>query len=210
MIDSLILDVDGTLWDSTPIVAGAWSRAAHECGFPDYEVTADLLRQLFGRTMEVIAQHMFPEETKEKRTEIMDLCCIYEHEALVQDECRICFPGVIETIRTISRSMPVFIVSNCQSGYIELFLEKTGLGDCVTDIECYGNTGKNKGENIRLLAERNHLEHPVYLGDTQGDADASKEAGVQFVFASYGFGHPEQFDASIAKFDELPALLQKL
>ena len=25
--DGIILDVDGTLWDSTPIVAGAWTRA---------------------------------------------------------------------------------------------------------------------------------------------------------------------------------------
>jgi phosphoglycolate phosphatase len=140
----------------------------------------------------------------------MDLCCIYEHEALVRDECRICFPGVIETIRTLSKRLPVFIVSNCQSGYIELFLEKTGLGDCVTDIECYGNTGKSKGENIRLLADRNHLTHPVYLGDTQGDSEASKEAGVPFIFAAYGFGAPEQFDASIARFEELPGLLKNL
>lgn len=95
------------------------------------------------------------------------------------------------------------IVSNCQSGYIELFLRKTGLEPYITDTECYGDTGKNKDENIRLVVERNSLKHPVYVGDTQGDCDAAAKAGVPFVFASYGFGQADHADAVIASFDEL-------
>lgn len=206
-IDSIILDVDGTLWDSTPIVAGAWSRAAHECGLPDCVVTPDTLKGLFGRTMTVIAENMFPDESPERRQEIMKRCCRYEHEALEQNECRICYPGVIDTIQKLSKKMPVFIVSNCQSGYIELFLRKTGLGPFVTDIECFGNNGKIKSENIRLLAERNHLKHPVYVGDTQGDCDASAEAGIPFIYAEYGFGQASHSDAAIREFSELLILL---
>lgn len=205
--DSVILDVDGTLWDSTSIVAGAWNRAARECGLVDCTIMPDTLRGLFGRTMAVIAENLFPDEALQKREEIMERCCRYEQEALEQDECRICYPGVIETVRELSEILPVFIVSNCQSGYIELFLEKTGLGPFVTDIECYGNNKKSKGENIRLLAERNHLQRPVYVGDTQGDCDASAEAGVPFIFAEYGFGQADRRDGSVKEFGELLSLV---
>ena len=39
--DALILDVDGTLWDSTPIVARAWQAAVSDSGLSDYVVTPD-------------------------------------------------------------------------------------------------------------------------------------------------------------------------
>lgn len=206
-IDGIILDVDGTLWDSTPIVADSWNRAARECGLSDYAVTPDTLKGLFGKTMAVIAENMFPDEKPGRRQEIMELCCRYEQEALEQDECKICYPGVVETIRQLAQKAPVFIVSNCQSGYIELFLEKTGLGPCVTDLECFGNNGRTKGENIRLVAERNCLNHPVYVGDTQGDCDAACEAGVPFIHAEYGFGRADRCDAAVREFPQLLPLL---
>ena len=201
--DGIILDVDGTLWDSTPIVAKAWTKAVREGGCTEMTVTADMLKQLFGRTMKVIADLLLPQVEEKKRYEIMDVCCVYEHEELERDECRICYPKVISTVQELSRKVTVCIVSNCQAGYIELFLEKTGLGPYVKDIECYGNTGMNKAENIRLVVERNGLKKPVYVGDTQGDLDASREAGIPFLFASYGFGNPDSADGVLKSFDEL-------
>ena len=53
--DGIIFDVDGTLCDSTPIVAEAWTQAVLECGIKDRIVTAGELKQLFGKTMSVIA-----------------------------------------------------------------------------------------------------------------------------------------------------------
>lgn len=206
-IDGIILDVDGTLWDSTGIVAGAWTRAVRDCGHPGVTVTAEQLKGLFGLTMDVIAQRLLPQLTVQEQKQVMDLCCVYEHQALMEDECRICYPGVISTVKELSEFVPLFIVSNCQSGYIELFLQKTGLGPYVSDIECFGNTGNGKAENIRLVTERNHLLRPVYVGDTQGDCDASGAAGVPFVYAAYGFGRPDHRDYEIREFSELRGLL---
>lgn len=206
-IDGLILDVDGTLWDSTEIVAKAWTKAVRENGCKDLTVTADMLKQLFGKTMNVIADLLLPELPKQERYHIMDVCCKYEHKALEEDECRICYSGVVDTIQKVSKKLPIFIVSNCQSGYIELFLEKTGVSSYIKDTECFGNTGKKKGENILLLMERNHLKHPVYVGDTQGDREASNEADIPFIFASYGFGDVEDKDGQIDAFSELLGLI---
>ena len=206
-IDSMILDVDGTLWDSTGIVAGAWTQAVRECGHTDVTVTVDMLKGLFGLTMAAIAARLLPQLSEEEQGRVMDLCCVYEQQALESDECRICYPGVKDTIREMSKSVRLFIVSNCQSGYIELSLEQTGLGPYITDIECYGNTGKGKADNIRLVVERNGLSSPVYVGDTQGDCDAAAQAGVPFVFAEYGFGQADRWDRKIGAFAELEELL---
>ncbi len=206
--DSIILDVDGTLWDSTPVVAKAWTSALHAAGCTDMTMTADRLKQLFGKTMKVIADQMLPQMDEKTRYHIMDICCEYEHQWLENNEEDICYPGVARTIQELSRKFFVCIVSNCQAGYIELFLKKTGLAPYIRDFECYGNTGRNKGDNIRLLIGRNHFRHPVYVGDTQGDFEASKDAGVPFVFASYGFGNAEGADAVIKEFGELSSVLE--
>ncbi len=205
-IDGIILDVDGTLWDSTGIVAGAWTRAVRENGFPKLTVTADMLKRLFGKTMENIAAELLPQADLSTRTKVMEDCYIYEDEALARDPCRICYPGVRETMRELSARIPLFIVSNCQSGYIELFLQKTDLGDCVKDFACFGDTRKEKDETMRMVAKRNKLLSPAYVGDTQGDCNSARKAGIPFVFAAYGFGEADSYDLRISCFAELKSL----
>ena len=47
------------------------------------------------------------------------------------------------------------------------------------------------------------MKNPVYVGDTQGDADAAKAANVPFIYAKYGFGDVEEFEDKIESFEEL-------
>ena len=204
MIDAIILDVDGTLWNSTEVVAQAWTRDARECGFSEMTIEAAQLQKLFGKTMDAIGDALFPEATKELRKAVIDKCCVYEHEALEANERDITYPGVVETIR--QATLPVAIVSNCQSGYIELFMKKTDTEADIIDTECFGNTGEGKAANLRRIIERNGWEHPIYVGDTAGDLEACREAGVPFVFASYGFGDVDPRDA-VAVIDSFTEVL---
>ena len=95
------------------------------------------------------------------------------------------------------------IVSNCQDGYIEAFFKAHDTRKYFTDWESFGRTGLLKAENIRLVVERNHLKAPVYVGDVQGDADASHKAGVPIVRAAYGFGEIRDAEAKVETFAEL-------
>ena len=149
--DSIIFDVDGTLWDSTPIVADAWNEAVADNPHIALHFTAQDLKQLFGRPLPDIADLAFPSLPQQERYALIDDCCRREHTALYTNNRNLLFPGVADTIRSLSRIYPLFIVSNCQSGYIELFLEKSGLASCITDMECPVNTGFGKGKNIRLV-----------------------------------------------------------
>ena len=101
------------------------------------------------------------------------------------------------------------IVSNCQEGYIEAFLAYHGLEKYFDDTENFGHTGHGKGDNIRLVVNRNRLEQAAYLGDTQGDWEAAREAGIPFIHAAYGFGTVPAGTPAIRSIQELPALLDR-
>jgi phosphoglycolate phosphatase len=206
-LKNIIFDVDGTLWDTTEVVAVAWNRAISEVGGTNTVITSSVLKREFGKPMDVIANNLFPDASERERELMLQKCCQYEHEALRENKEDLLFPGVKETIRKLSEKCTLFIVSNCQSGYIELFMEKAGIESYIKDHECFGDTGRSKGENIKLIIERNNLDDVVYVGDTQGDYEATVFAGVPFVFAKYGFGNPLNCYLAISEIKELLDLL---
>ena len=70
--------------------------------------------------------------------------------------------------------------------------------------------GLPKADNIALVAERNGLRRPLYIGDTQGDYDAASKAGVPFLHAAYGFGRIDRPVPSVATFGDLPDAIRRL
>ena len=207
--DGIILDIDGTIWNTTEIVARGWNKAIQST-FPEVPlVSAKILQGQFGKTMTVIAQNLFPMLSDSDKKILLDKCCFEEQKALSENTENITYPNVVQTIKELSTQLPLFIVSNCQSGYIEVVLEKNKIESFITDSECFGNNGKNKDENIRLIVERNNLKAPVYVGDTQGDYEACQKAGVPFIWASYGFGKPDDnnYFAKVSDFSEIIKLI---
>ena len=206
MFDGIIFDVDGTLWDSTPVVEEAWNQAFIDNGIDDIRVDADRLKGLFGLPMDDIIDDLMPNYPVDFRREFGPKCFQYEEEFL-KKKPGIQYPGLEKTLSELSKKYPLFIVSNCQAGYIELFCEKTGLGKYITDHCCPGDTGLLKADNIKLIAKNNNLKNPVYVGDTQMDANACEAAGVKMIFASYGFGKVKEPDYTIRSFEELLDIL---
>ena len=201
--ENIIFDVDGTLWDTTKTVADSWNYAVETLGYPSAGITGEQLKNEFGKTMDVIAEDLFPHLPVSERDVLMEACCRWEDEFLERLDIPPLYPDVRETVAALAGTHRLFIVSNCQSGYIEAFLKNTGLGQYFADYTCPGDTGKLKGENIRIIMERNGIKEAVYVGDTQGDANACKEAGIPMIFAAYGFGQVEEEHVAIQSFGEL-------
>lgn len=190
MKQGIIFDMDGTLWDSAENVAKSWNLAIQEYeknAGKKAELTAADIHGVMGKTMDVIADILFAEMDRERRMELLELCCERENEYL-REHGGILYPDLEKTLVKLKEKYPLYIVSNCQKGYIEAFLDYYRLWDYFEDIECYGNNLLQKGDNIRLVVRRNQLDEAVYVGDIQGDYDASREAGVKFIHAAYGFG----------------------
>lgn len=187
MVDGIIFDVDGTIWDSTPVVEDAWNEAFRAAGY-NVEVTAKRLQGLFGLPMDDIIKDIIPEATEQERLRFAPFCFKAEHD-YIAERGGVVYDGIEDMLKILSEKYPLFIVSNCQAGYIELMLEKTGFGKYFKDHLCPGDTDLLKADNIKLICERNAIKNPVYVGDTQMDANACKEAEVPIVFAAYGFGN---------------------
>ena len=210
---NIIFDIDGTLWDTTSWVAKAWQKAADEKVPESGLITGEILKGQFGKPMDVIARNLFPHVTDpDELDSIMDICCIYESdilESLTEENVdSIVFDGVRDTLKELSEKHSLYIVSNCQIGYIELFMRKTGTTDLFRDHLCFGQTLTDKGTTILTLMERNGMrkEDTVYVGDTLGDLESTRKAGLPFIFAAYGFGESIDPDYTVNEFRELISL----
>lgn len=204
--DGILFDLDGTLWDAVAGICVSWNQAAKNFGL-DRRFTVEQLHGCMGLQMDRIAQKLFPELNADQKAAILKELCRVEEEYLSQHGGKL-YPKVEETLAALAAKLPLFIVSNCQDGYIQCFLKVHGLGKYFKDFESFGATGLSKGENNRLVARRNGLKNPVYVGDTQGDAQAARAAGIPFIFASYGFGEVPEKEAQIDAFEELLPLIE--
>ena len=78
-IDSLIFDLDGTLWDSSEGIVATWALVLEHYPEIHKKVTAEELASNFGLPLDQIARNMFPEQTEALRMRLMDECCEQEN-----------------------------------------------------------------------------------------------------------------------------------
>lgn len=209
MLEAVLFDLDGTLWSSSPEICIAWNRVLDR--HPELKrgsITEQELASCFGLPMTEIARKLFPELLEENKQALMDECCIEENEYLSVHGGTL-FPQLEETLARLKEKYQLYIVSNCQSGYIECFIKAHRLEKYFDDIECWGNNKLPKGENNKLIMQRNGITRAVYVGDTSGDEESARVAGIPFIFAAYGFGEAIAPDETIYAFAELPEILQK-
>ena len=201
--ESLIFDIDGTLWDSRALVAEGYNIQLKAENLEHLCVTAEDLKPLFGKVMTEIADVILATIPETQRYDLMERCMATENRYLEENPCRIGYPGVQETVAKLSETYRLFIVSNSQCGYPELCIEKLGLAPYIRGHLCFGDTGTSKGKTIRRLMEIHGIENCAYIGDTQGDYEATVEADVPFIWCTYGFGTPDGFASKVDRFEEL-------
>ena len=207
---SLIFDIDGTLWDCRAVVAEGYNAQLKDEGYDHLCVDAETLKHQFGKTMDAIADALFQEIQPPERYALLERCIEREDKHLAETQCDMGYAGVKQTLEGLHESYRLFIVSNGQAGYPQLCMEKLGIGHLIEDHLCFGDTGTEKGETILTLMRRNNITDAVYIGDTQGDYEATLVAGIPFIFCAYGFGDPKGYAAKLEDIRQLPQLLQTL
>ena len=201
-VDSLIFDMDGTLWDAMKSYAEVWNVAFRELGLA-ITVDESVLKQAIGSTIDDIlvmlskryGLNIQPKQFLARVDEIED-----ELLPMIGGEP---YPGMQEGMGKLSERYKIFLLSNCGANGLPNFMQFTGIGDYVCDYLSYGMREQSKADNLAYLCERHGLKNPVYVGDTQSDCNQAHKAGIPFVYASYGFDDCADYDMRIDSFSEL-------
>ncbi len=206
----LIFDLDGTLWDSAEEVAESWNIVFRKV-IPDFvSLTGDDIHRVMGMTMREIRDALQVTLPEEKKDAVFQECTVFEVEYLREHPGR-AYPDLRPVMeQLLGQGYRLAIVSNCQLGYISAFLDGCAVNDLFQDQEEWEHTGLTKGENIRLVMDRNGFDRAIYIGDTGKDEEAARAAGIPFIHAAYGFGAAEQPVGVIHSLAELPALVAAL
>lgn len=191
-LDGLIFDLDGTLWDATVSTATAWNIALAEVG-SEKRVTADDIRSVAGKPFDECVDILFPGILQQYR-DLNTLLDTYEMKYVAMHG-GVLYDGVRDGIQNLAQRHQLFIVSNCDTWYLNLFFDQTDLRTKFTGFDCNGMSGIGKEQMLRNLQKNFSMKNLVYVGDTVGDEQSANLAGVPFMHASYGFGtavHPVQ------------------
>lgn len=208
---NLIFDLDGTLWDSRATIIKIWNEVLGRHQLIQRELKPEDMNQYMGLLAHDIIKDIIPGISDLQAQELLSEI-VAEENKILHIQGGILYEGVEETLKSLVNTHSLFIVSNCQDGYIESFLDYYQFNDLFVDFESHGRTQKSKSENIQLLMERNDLtiEDSIYIGDTQTDHDSAQENGLPFIFCKYGFGKltDSLYEPSILTFSDLSGIIK--
>lgn len=207
----LILDFDGTLFDTTsilyPVVVEVFDRL-REAGVGREPPTPDEMAALIGYTSHEYWSRLLDGCGEEVVTRAVELEAEIEHALLGRGAGRL-YDGVAETLRELKRrGCSLNIVSAGSMDYLQRATEATGIRDLFDSFQ----SGADKIRLVGgLLANLTGL--PVMIGDRWRDIEAGQANSITTIACVYGFGTRGELkgaDFQASRFSEVPALLESL
>jgi phosphoglycolate phosphatase len=202
--DAIIFDIDGTLWNATMASEIGLNNGLQELG-SDNRVTKKDIESVTGKPYVDFVKELVPEDYEKHSGKLVEFLDKFETKA-VKEHGGDFYPGVIDGIRKLARKYRIFLLSNCQTWYLKVFLEALDLNDVIEGYDCNGMSNLPKSDMMRNMREKYSLQNPVYIGDTNGDFQATQIANMQFVYVTYGMGH---VDGECEKFDTFDEVVNR-
>ena len=199
--DSLIFDMDGTLWDNVDTYVISWNIALQKTGH-NKQLKRDDILGLMGKEAEVMLKTLLPDESKAQHNALFEKITA-AYQSLVPTMNPSIYTGVNEGLEKLSAKYKLFMLSNCEKDGLVNFMNHTKTRHLFTDYMEHGMNLKPKSYNLKLLIDKHNLNNPFYVGDTDSDSKSSQLAGVPFVYLTYGFGTTDNY---YLKFDSFPDL----
>jgi len=199
--DSLIFDMDGTLWDAVETYTLSWNLffERHQM---DKRLKKIELDALMGLEESQFLEKVLPGFSKTDRTDRYKEVVQIQYDLIDKIGGNI-YKGVLEYLPQLRKRYRLFIISNCPEHTIEHFMKFAGIDNLIIDSISHGQNYKPKHENIRILIDKHHLKAPVYIGDTASDREQSAKANLPFIFVNYGFGQCDSYHKRFNSFTEL-------
>jgi phosphoglycolate phosphatase len=216
----VVLDYDGTLFDTRPAIVHCIQRTFAEAGWPlpDLDAVAATVKTGIPLHDTLIA---LEQRLEGDRTTLEGMVGVYRKIYLAEAAPFLKpYLGVSETLQKLNADgIKSLVISNKGSAAIHKSLDESGLGSFVDRV--FGdepNLPKKPDPAIltgHILPRYPDLrqDHILIVGDTETDILFAKAAGVASCWASYGYGEPERCrelkpDHVITTIEQLPALVR--
>lgn len=207
---AVIFDLDGTLADNRKLVWKSWNAILHALTGNPRTFSLEEVKSAMGLPMDEIVKRLFlPRFGEGQGRAYGEKAMLYEVDYIAEKGAHP-IRGVLGMLRRLHGKYRLYIVSNCQKGYIEAFLSSTGTAPFFEGHVSWGESPRPKGENILLLLKKEGIARALYVGDTSLDQEAASFAGIPFVHASYGFGKVEDALHKASRPSEIPSLVREV
>jgi N-acetyl-D-muramate 6-phosphate phosphatase len=188
-IGAVLFDLDGTLIDSAPDLAGAGNEMRTARGLPALPLAH--FRPMVGsgaRGMLRLALEVGPEapDFAALRDEFLS-----RYEGRMTRETRV-FPHVEPVLDALkSHALPWAIVTNKATRFSEPLVHALGLHERARTLVCGDTTPHSKPHPAPLLEAARRMDVPaarcVYVGDDLRDVQAGRAAGMLTVAVGWGY-----------------------
>ena len=200
----VIFDLDGTLWDVADTTTESANEISKKYGLPP--ISRETVCNTFGLAREGSARLFFPDLPLEQSMKLIDEVILTNIDKLFVKGGHT-YPGLIDALKVLCRKYKLFIVSNSPyRRYVKSFVYSSNTAEFFTDYFSAGELGLTKSDTIKKVIKDNRLLHAIYVGDTELDYLSSVDAGINFVYADYGFGTVSNPQYSISSLYELNLL----
>ena len=208
MKNSVIFDLDGTLWE---VIESTYKSANIIANKYDLkEISKDTICKVFGLNKEESAKLYFPYMELNESTKLIDEIAIINIENLKNNGGNV-YPNVKEVLNKLVDKYDLYIVSNtAEIEYIRAFLKSSDTKECFKNYIAASSLNISKADAIKKVIDDNKVEKAVYIGDTRIDLEAAYANNIPFVHAKYGFGENLNTDYSINEIKELLGVLKKI
>ena len=207
--DSIIFDLDGTLWDACEASATGLNNALIERNIAYENITADTIRSVCGLPFDECLDEIFGKNGSVDYKSISPIFSEEEQKAIESLGGKL-FDYVYEGLETLSIHYKLFLISNCQSWYLKSFWKQHNVKKFFIGCDCFGDSKVSKTEMIKIMKDQYHLNNPIYIGDTKGDLDSTLKAKIAFGYAAYGFGEINTSNLSFSNFEKLTDFFIKI
>ena len=206
----LIFDLDGTLFQTELVTLAAVRLTFEEYGLP---VPNDMdVRAFIGKPMYEFMKWIRSICPPDIASAVADATDRKEIE-LVTENGEL-FPGVRDALQRLRSTVgQMALCSNGGSEYVSNVLDSQEIGTYFDAVSFRRSAGDGKVRRVGELLGMLKGRPGIVIGDRRDDIEAAHGNGLLAIGATYGYGSPEELvaaDATIASFDELPALVETL